>query len=291
MENLDTEDHLDLEDQHPGLEAVQTDSVDWKHLDLGLTLANTPIHSPYTMSSPVKEFSVHTGVLSLNKEKIFLALKDNGIVKDRRGAVVLKTFRNFFTKEETKQLLETTEQLVVATPARDIKCDIKRNVHQVFHLGVWRDSAKNPFVTKATRSKAAGEWLLSNRNLLTRLNVLFKQQFPLLFEDYFGISLPVYMVGAWATVAINCNLDRTGISLHHDKHDYLEGLCWTIPFGDFQGGNLHFPRLKLEVEYQDGDVCAFQSLQEHEVLPFTGRCRYSLVLFSHNSLFFANKKK
>jgi hypothetical protein len=92
------------------------------------------------------------------------------------------------------------------------------------------------------------------------------------------------MFGTWAALAINANLDPTGIAPHTDAHDFREGLCWTIPFGDFEDGDLNFPKLNLKVKYKAGDVAAFQSLQQHEIKPFTGT-RFSLVLFSHNTIF------
>jgi hypothetical protein len=99
------------------------------------------------------------------------------------------------------------------------------------------------------------------------------------------------MFGAWAAVAINCNLNPSHeIAAHRGAHDYKDGLCWTIPFGSFSGGNLNFPELKVEMEYGTGDVAAFQSLQVHNVQPFSGT-RFSLVFFSHNNVFVEYKPK
>jgi hypothetical protein len=92
------------------------------------------------------------------------------------------------------------------------------------------------------------------------------------------------MFGKWAAIAINCNLDESGIGLHSDAHDFRDGLCWTIPFGNFTGGDLNFPDLNLRVQYKSGDVASFLSLQRHEVKRFRGS-RYSLVLFTHNTVF------
>jgi hypothetical protein len=157
-------------------------------------------------------------------------------------------------------------------------------VDNVLHLGCWRCYAKVPFVTKHSRTKHAEEWIHANRNIFLKLNNLFLQQFPKLFHLYWGPQIPVRMFGAWSAVAINCNLDETGIALHSDAHDFRDGLCWTIPFGNFTGGDLNFPDLNLRVKYQSGDVASFLSLQRHEVKRFIGT-RYSLVLFTHNTVF------
>jgi hypothetical protein len=104
-------------------------------------------------------------------------------------------------------------------------------------------------------------------------------------------NIPVKMFGAWAVVAINCNLDPVnGIAAHRNSHDYKDGMCWTVPFGTFTEGNLYFPELRVTVEYGTGDVAAFQSLQEHQVQYFKGN-RFSLVLFSHNNVFITCKEK
>ena len=79
-------------------------------------------------------------------------------------------------------------------------------------------------------------------------------------------------------------MKKLEFELHKDAHDFRDGLCWTIPFGEFKGGNLELLELNVELEYKAGDVAAFQSLQQHRVKPFTGQ-RFSLVFFSHNTLF------
>ena len=121
---------------------------------------------------------------------------------------------------------------------------------------------------------------------------LFYNEFLELQQMYLDAQIPVRMFGTWAAVAINCGLDQnTDIRLHKDAHNFKDGLCFTIPFGSFaNGGDLYFFQLKTILKYRSGDVAAFQSLQQHQVLPFHDQ-RFSLVLFSHNNLFYKCKSK
>lgn len=108
--------------------------------------------------------------------------------------------------------------------------------------------------------------------------------YPYLYS-YTKVDLPIRMFGAWAAVTINSRLNpEEGIGLHRDAHDFWDGLCWTIPYGDFTSGSLNFSELNIELDYAFGDVAAFQSLQLHRVRKFTS-IRYFLILFSHNTLF------
>jgi hypothetical protein len=176
-------------------------------------------------------------------------------------------------------------------PAVKQKRDVKRGVGQVFHLGCWRTYSKLPFVTRDTRGEEAKKWIQSNRGMFWRLNNLFYNEFPELFQTYMAVNIPVRMFGAWAAIAINGDLrEGSGIELHRDAHDFKDGFCFVVPFGNLTDGNLRFPKLKMELEYGSKDVVAFQSLQLHEVLPFHGQ-RYSLVLFSHNNLFYDCRTK
>jgi hypothetical protein len=231
---------------------------------------------------------VASTVVTLNKKPLLVKLHQSPTIVDYRGGTVLKVFRSFLTKSEASQLFNTTE--VLASRTQHFKPDSKRGVDKVLHLGCWRCYAKVPFVTKHSRTDAAKDWILANRNIFVKLNNLFYMENPELFEIYQKPALPVRMFGAWAAIAINCDLDESGIALHTDAHDFREGFCWTIPFGDFTGGELHLPKLKLTVEYKRRDVAMFQSLQQHEIKPFSGT-RYSLVLFSHNTIFTSPKDK
>ena len=131
-------------------------------------------------------------------------------------------------------------------------------------------------------------WIKKNEKLILELNRLFRRHFPLLFTEYKSItdSLETTTFGAWCTLSLNIDI---AVHPHYDKKDYKNGFCWIVPFGSYQGGNLCFQELDVEVELAAGDVCCFQSsCLYHWVKPYSGH-RYSLVLFTHQTMFIPTK--
>lgn len=98
------------------------------------------------------------------------------------------------------------------------------------------------------------------------------------------------LFGPWASCAINLKIDTSGVEYHNDSDDCINGFCWLIPFGDYDGAHLLFPELAIALEAKPGDVICFKSkLLLHGTTNFTGS-RKSLVLFSNNSIFFPSEK-
>jgi len=82
--------------------------------------------------------------------------------------------------------------------------------------------------------------------------------------------------------AINFN---TLCGYHIDRHDDKYGFCWLVPLGEWEGGDLIFPQLKVRIKLKPGNILAFRSnLLVHGNLPYSG-VRHSLVFFTHNNLF------
>ena len=282
-ERLEREVKLQCPDTIEGLEEAKRI---YGKFDLGWKKSENP--QKFTLST-WNEYSLVVATTFLNKNHINISNSDPAFVKDKRGGMILKVFRNFLTEAETNQLENTTNTL---TDNLKGKFDKKRGVPLVYHLGCWRKYTELPFVTVNTRNRHSQDWILKNRDIFLKLNDLFYQEFPVLLETYWTVeNLPARMFGTWASVAINCHLDEdVGIGLHSDEHDFADGFCWTIPFGNFSEGDLNFPDLNTTVAYKTGDVAVFQSRQQHEVKKFRGK-RFSLVLFSHNNLFYPCKSK
>ena len=93
--------------------------------------------------------------------------------------------------------------------------------------------------------------------------------------------------GIFPTIAINFNV----ISKYHwDSNDNSDGLCFLIPLGDFEGGELVFPQLQIVVKLKPGQIVAFPScLLLHGNLPITKGIRFSIVYFVHESFFLWEK--
>jgi hypothetical protein len=125
--------------------------------------------------------------------------------------------------------------------------------------------------------------LAHNSQLFKACSYLFRCASQETYEAYDEIDGPL-KVGVWTTCAINFNWGA--MKAHKDKDDYRHGFCFIIPFGRFQGGDLHFPELNITIKMKPGMVVAFKSAELlHKVLPYTGD-RYSLVLFTPQTCFF-----
>lgn len=91
-------------------------------------------------------------------------------------------------------------------------------------------------------------------------------------------------------VVLVCNLM---VVPHVDKRDYAAG--WTVMtvFGDFHGGDLVLPNVKvdnkiLRFKYQPGDVIFFKgALMEHYVMGFEGSkfFLFSFFCFRHTFVY------
>src|SRR5262249_29123558 len=121
--------------------------------------------------------------------------------------------------------------------------------------------------------------------LFAHLGKMFHLFFPTLHDHYQSVAatLSITAFQPWAAVALNIDFPSQP---HLDSRDCKHGLCWVIPFGNWEGGNLQLHDLDVEVALRPGDVVAFRSTAiRHSNTAYTG-IRNSLVLFSHNSLFF-----
>ena len=89
--------------------------------------------------------------------------------------------------------------------------------------------------------------------------------------------------GPWSTVAVNYNFAVTD---HYDRDDFKEGWCFDYIWGKWRnGGNLVFPEWNVTIECEPNMLIAFPSTQIlHRVSPYKGK-RFSMVLFTGNTLF------
>ncbi len=74
--------------------------------------------------------------------------------------------------------------------------------------------------------------------------------------------------------------------LHFDNRDLLTGWQVIIAGGDFAtGGAVHIPKLRLRLRLFPGDMVAIRGrVLDHEIEPWDGGQRISLVHFTHESV-------
>jgi hypothetical protein len=236
---------------------------------------------------------IHRKILFTKGEKrmpiewINLKKDDSVIVKSIRGDTLVKVFRSALNVELINVLFDSTNELLKYLEGDE---DNKRIIREVFHFGHWRDNMVDIQETKTMKFEESKEWIRSNRELWNFLNLLFFHELPELYEDYLSVNFSPRYFGAWATCALNGVMDPSGMGMHTDERDYRNGFCWVVPFGDFEGGELVFPDIKVCLEMFPGDIVYFRSCDlNHFVNPFTGN-RKSLVLFSHNTMFFPHQE-
>lgn len=137
--------------------------------------------------------------------------------------------------------------------------------------------------------------------------LFFKKTTPLqptigqLFE---GIDLQAYnkyrqTYDAWwedTALAVVCTTTRAcflgtavvgnkRVGPHKDVGDRRDGWVAMIVLGDFTGGEVVLPGLKVQLLHRPGDVIFFRSaVLEHFVAPFKGE-RTEVVFFTKNDLF------
>ena len=89
--------------------------------------------------------------------------------------------------------------------------------------------------------------------------------------------------GIFPMITINFNI----ISKYHlDINDHENSLAFLVALGDFEGGELYFPDLKLVVRLRPGQVVAFSSrLLKHGNLKVTKGIRFSIVYYVHQDFF------
>ena len=83
------------------------------------------------------------------------------------------------------------------------------------------------------------------------------------------------------------NLD-SAVPPHHDTQDDRNGICCSVPFGDFEygGGRLHLHDFNMDIDDWICDMVAFQGYNlKHSVSPHT-KTRFACILTTHDTVFF-----
>ncbi|PKK62737.1 hypothetical protein RhiirC2_789914 [Rhizophagus irregularis] len=89
--------------------------------------------------------------------------------------------------------------------------------------------------------------------------------------------------GIFPMISINYNI----ISKYHlDKNDHKNSLAFLVVLGDFEGGEICFPEIKLVVKIRPGQVLVFSSrFLKHRNLKVTKGIRHSIVYYVHQDFF------
>jgi hypothetical protein len=210
------------------------------------------------------------------------------VIESPNHSLLIRCMRNVIPTDILDTLSESTLKLKSKLQSSD---DSKRDVPEVYHFGSTRDCSVDIKETSDNQKVSGKEWVESNKKMWNMLNNYFKILEPNLYKIYRRIKLEKRNFGAWSNCALNAKIKNSGMKEHIDSHDFRNGYCWVVPFGDFTGGDIEFPELNLRIPFEAGDVIYFQSFNLiHKVNNFEGD-RMSIVMYTHNNLFFPSLSK
>ena len=160
------------------------------------------------------------------------------------------------------------------------------------HFGRFADSNKLPYTTANTASSHCKKHQKCVQDLIQGLQPIsgeISKHIETTHSVYYskmkklnlGPNVPKPF-GIFPTVAINFNVI---CQFHRDVKDHQNTLCVVCPLGNFEGGELTFPELKLVIHIKQGQAVAFRSnILVHGNLPVITGIRHSLVGYIHYTL-------
>ena len=167
------------------------------------------------------------------------------------------------------------------------------------HFGGFADSNKVPYTTANTATSHCDEHQKCVRDLIQGLQSVsgsVNEYIKTTYSDYYskmkeldlGPNVPKSF-GIFPTLSINYNVI---CQFHRDLKDHRNTLCVVCPLGNFTGGELVFPELKLVIHVKQGQAVAFRSnILVHGNLPIITGIRHSLVFYVHNTLIKQKQKR
>ncbi|CAG8630967.1 3716_t:CDS:2 [Acaulospora morrowiae] len=170
--------------------------------------------------------------------------------------------------------------------------------NMIEHFCSFTDSNNEPYTTANTASNHCQEHLACIQELIQGLQPLsdivnnyFHNTYPTLHTKMKNLNLGPNVpksFGAFPTIGINFNVI---CQFHRDLKDHRNTLCVVCPLGNFEGGELVFPELKLIVHVKQGQAVAFRSnLLVHGNLPVVAGVRHSIVFYIHSTLIKQKRK-
>ncbi|KIL57144.1 hypothetical protein M378DRAFT_88260 [Amanita muscaria Koide BX008] len=175
-----------------------------------------------------------------------------------------------------------------------------RGIKPAFHFGIWRRYQSIPFITKDSNSKnenqnvASDAFLMLIRNSFAREIATFTEHYsPKLWAKQKGISSYLSQFqhiscrkaldfqSAFTAVAVK---EGNSERIHIDSND--QGITWVLPIGEWEGGNLVFPQLGLEVPLRSGELLGFSAnLLAHYCTRIKSGNRLVITMFTCKHIF------
>lgn len=263
----------------------------------------------------LQENNIHETFFRNPKDKLYIA---NETTKEIVNDINLKGYHHIFEPQCFKNSLgetivdffELDSQMAVEN-ARIVvdqyyQHTLTHKSHQskqfkddlIEHFGGFADSNNLPYTTANTTSSHCKEHQKCVQDLIQGLqpisgsvNKYLETTYPVYYSKLkkldLGPNVPKSF-GALPTAAINFNII---CQFHRDIKDLQNSLCVVCPLGNFKGGELTFPELKLVIHVKQGQAVAFRSnILVHGNLPVITGIRHSLVFYIHNTLIRQRRK-
>jgi hypothetical protein len=259
----------------------------WQNLQHALDIRNNNLH---VLSKPRSEMNV--SVRNLQPSAGFRYIVNPECIVDKNNRTLLHL-----------ELLDNPNAIAKATETINSYYfhTLKHPSHRsdnfwknfIEHFGVFTLNNLLPFTSSNTASSHNIEHLECVNKLLYDLIPLSNSINQFLEKHYLGLYEKLSKLkwgpfaprpfGVFPMIAINYN---TISDYHWDKHDDPNSFCCLVVLGDFEGGELCFPQLKIIVPLRPGQVLLFPSrLLLHGNFTITKGIRHSIVYFVHSSFF------
>lgn len=264
---------------------------------------------------PLQENNIHEIFFRNPKDKLYIA---NETTKEIINDINLGGYHHIFEPQCFKNSFGETmvdffdlDNQMVAEDARIVVDQYYQHTlintsHQskqfkenlIEYFGGFADSNNLPYTTANTISSHCEDHQKCVQDLIQGLqpisgsvNKYLETTYPVYYSKMkkldLGPNVPKSF-GAFPTAAINFNII---CQFHRDIKDHLNSLCVVCPLGNFKGGELIFPELKLVIHIKQGQAVAFRSnILVHGNLPVITGVRHSLVFYIHNTLIRQKRK-
>ena len=158
----------------------------------------------------------------------------------------------------------------------------RRGISSAYHLGVWMTRGgkfyKWPLPTVDSSGVIAEKLMKYAAKIAHKAGHAVRQLAPVVAADLSTIPSQYRPFDLWPLLIANFLSPQKA---HTDFEDYHGGYCCLVLLGQYNGGALYFPELKLTIPCLPGDIVLFRSdLLQHQVLPYEG-LRMSLIFTAH----------
>jgi len=161
------------------------------------------------------------------------------------------------------------------------------------HFGAFRKYQNLPYISSDMASSHNFDHLECVNNLILALepltnwvNQFIKDHYKNLYMKLNNLVLGPFVpktFGIFPIMSINFNIIS---DYHWDNNDDENYFCLLVALGDYKGGELCFPQLKIIIHLKPGQIIAFRSsLLLHGNFEITDGIRHSIVYYVHRDFF------